>query len=139
MEKGYDEITVYENCIVAREDGLEELFTKEGSQIIAKRMRSINVGKNYIIAEDENGKYGVYDYDRNCILAHEFDKITRFGQSYIKARYKKTECLFYKDGHTVIGRGRYLKITETKNGAIATKFDGTKETFELRMYMAISR
>lgn len=137
--KGYDKITIYEKCILAREDGLEELFTKEGSHIIAKKMKRINVGQNYIIAEDENGKYGVYDYKCNILLAHEFDRITRFGRSYIKAKYGKTECLFYKDGHTVIGRGRYQRLTETKNGAIATTSNGTKEYFELRMYMAISK
>ena len=137
--KGFDKITIYEKCIIAREDGLEELFTKEGSQIIVKKMKSIHIGPNYIIAEDENGKFGVYDYKRNILLAHEFDRITRFGQSYIKARYGKTECLFYKDGHTVIGRGRYQRITETKNGAIAITLNGTKEYFELRMYMAISK
>lgn len=139
VDKGYDQIIVYENSIVARENGLEEIFTKEGSQLIAKKMRSIIVEKNYIIAEDENSKWGVYDYENGIILQHEFDRITSFGKSYIKARYGKTECLFYKDGQTVIGRGKYRKITETKHGAIAYTLGGNKETFELRMYMAISK
>ncbi len=136
FDKGYDEIIVYDDCIVARENGLEELFTKEGSQIIAKRMRSINVGKSFIIAEDENGRFGVYDNDGKVILLHEFDEITRFGKYYIRARYKTMEVLFYKDGQVVIGRGKH-QITETQEGAVVTTSDGTKKYFELRMHKAI--
>lgn len=137
VDKGYDKITVFEKCIIATENGLEEIFDKEGSQLIAKKMNSINVQPSYIIAEDENGKFGVYNYENGVILAHEFDRITRFGQNYIRARYGKTECLFYRDGQAVIGRGKYRRITETKYGAIAITFDGKKEHFELRMYKAI--
>ena len=134
--KGYDKITVYDECIIARENGLEEIYTKEGSQILTKKMKAIIIEKKYIIAEDECGKFGVYTFDRKVLIAHEYDKMTRFGRDYIKGRYGNSECLFYRDGSTVIRRGIYQRITETKYGARAIAFDGTKHDFELRMYVA---
>lgn len=134
--KGYDKIIVYNDCIITREMGGKELFTKEGTQVFAKKMRAIFIEKKYIIAEDQCGKYGVYTLDGKAIIPHEYDRMTRFGRDYIKGKYGDSECLFYRDGVTVIRRGTYKRITETKYGARAYTFDGTKCDFELRMHRA---
>lgn len=136
VSKGYDKINVYEECIITRENGFEEVFTKEGLQIITKKMKVIFIEKKYIIAEDLCGKYGAYAFDGKVLIAHEYDRMTRFGSDYIKGRYGNSECLFHRDGSTVIRRGIYQRITETKYGARATAFDGTKHDFELRMHNA---
>ena len=99
-------------------------------------MRAIFIEKKYIIAEDQCGKYGVYTLDGKAIIPHEYDRMTRFGRDYIKGKYGDSECLFYRDGVTVIRRGIYKRITETKYGARAYTFDGTKCDFELRMHSA---
>lgn len=135
--KGYDNITIYDNCIITRENGTCEIYSKEGRQILIKKMKSIIVESGYIIAVDQSGKYGAYTLDGKTLVMHEYDKLTKFGKGYIKGKYGKSECLFYKDGYNVIRRGIYQKITETKYGARAVTFDGRIDDYELRMHIAI--
>jgi len=118
--KGYDRIEVLEDYIIARENGLECLYTHEGEKVIPARCRRIEVHENYIIVENEFGKYGLFSPSGNNLVSCEYDRLVCFDENYVKGRYGNTECLFYKDGYVVLEKGIYCRIIKTSYGAKAT-------------------
>lgn len=142
LQKGFDQITAFEDAIMVENNGLKALYKKDGKTIITRLKTRIALSNNFILAKDDVGKYGALALDGTQIIPHEYDDLVKLDDDYIKGRYGNTECLFYKDGTVMLRRGLYKLIEKEKYGisliVTVTASDGkNKFHYELRGAEAI--